>query len=106
MIRSAVLLLTLSLFGLFAGCGEQEKPQQDLAVSDPLVKRQPVPDSGLKIAAWNLQWFPGKAPGGLAAEDYSKHISAVISELKSIPVQEPRCGARVQGAGCKGGGRD
>ena len=82
--RITTLSLTLVLVTLFAGCAEQEKPQQDAALPDAVVQEPTVPGSGLKIAAWNLQWFPGKAPGGLAAEDYSKHISAVISELKII----------------------
>ena len=73
MTRRALLILILALCSLFAGCGEQEQPQQDSAVQD----------SGLRIAAWNLQWFPGKTPSG-TPEEQAEHVSAVISELKAI----------------------
>jgi len=44
--KRATLALIAGLCALFAGCGEQEKPQQDAAVQKPA-----VPDSGLRIAA-------------------------------------------------------
>ena len=69
MVTRVTLALIAGLCALFAGCGQQEKPQEGSALQNQTVPHSPVPDSGLRIAAWNLQWFPGKAPGGLAAED-------------------------------------
>ncbi|MFP6875077.1 MAG: leucine-rich repeat domain-containing protein [Verrucomicrobiales bacterium] len=48
MTRRVTLTLILALCALFAGCGEQGKPAPKPAVRA----------GGLKIAAWNLQWFP------------------------------------------------
>ena len=79
--RITTLFLTLVLTILFAGCGEQEKPQQVAALPEAVVQEPALQDSGLKIAAWNLQWFPGKTPSGEAAEERGNHISAVISEV-------------------------
>jgi len=79
MVNRVTLALIAGLCALFAGCGEQEKPQQDSAVQKPA-----VPDSGLRITAWNLQWFPGKTPSGGSAAEQTAHVSAVISELKAI----------------------
>ncbi len=84
MTRRAALTLILALCALFAGCGEQEKPQQDAALPDAAAQNSAVPDSGLRIAAWNLQWFPGKTPSGGTAAEQAAHVSAVISELKAI----------------------
>ena len=84
MVRRVTLALILALCALFAGCGEQEKPQQDAALQNQAVYYSSVPDSGLRITAWNLQWFPGKTPSGGTAEEQATHVSAVISELKVI----------------------
>jgi endonuclease/exonuclease/phosphatase family metal-dependent hydrolase len=84
MTRRAALTLILALCALFAGCGEQEKPQQDAALPDAAAQNSAVPDSGLRIAAGNLQWFPGKTPSGGTAAEQAAHVSAVISELKAI----------------------
>ena len=84
MVKRVTLALIAGLCVLFAGCAEQEKPQQDAALPDAVVQEPAVQDSGLKIAAWNLQWFPGKTPSGEAATERTTHISAVISELKAI----------------------
>ena len=70
MTRRVTLTLILALCGLFTGCGEKGKPAAD--------------SSGLKITAWNLQWFPGKTPSGGSAAEQTAHVSAVISELKAI----------------------
>ena len=82
--RITTLFLTLALTILFAGCAEQENPQQVVALPDAVVQEPAVQDAGLKIAAWNLQWFPGKTPSGEAATERTTHISAVIAELKAI----------------------
>ena len=74
MTRRVTLTLILALCGLFTGCGEKGKPAQESAADS----------SGLKITAWNLQWFPGKTPSGGSAEEQAAHVSAVISELKVI----------------------
>ena len=84
MVKRVTLALIACLCVLFAGCGEQEKPQQEVALPDAVVQEPAVQDSGLRIAAWNLQWFPGKTPSGEAATERTTHISAVISELKAI----------------------
>ena len=84
MVKRVTLALIAGLCALFAGCGEQEKPQQVVALPNAVVQEPAVQDSGLKIAAWNLQWFPGKTPSGEAATERTTHISAVISELKVI----------------------
>ena len=78
MVKHVTLALIAGLCALFAGCGEQEKPQQNSAAQNSA-----VPDSGLKITAWNLQWFPGKTPSGGTAAEQAAHVSAVISELKA-----------------------
>ncbi len=84
MVRRVSLALIAGLCALFAGCGEQEKPQQDAALPDAVVQKPAGLDSGLRIAAWNLQWFPGKTPSGGSAEEQAAHAFAVISELKAI----------------------
>ena len=84
MTRRVTLALILALGALFVGCVEQEKPQQDAALQNQAVYYSSVPDSGLRITAWNLQWFPGKTPSGGSAEEQAAHVSAVISELKVI----------------------
>ena len=84
MVRRVTLALIAGLCALFAGCGEQEKSQQDAALQNQAVYYSSVPDSGLRITAWNLQWFPGKTPSGGSAEEQAAHVSAVISELKAI----------------------
>jgi len=66
--------LILALCALFVGCGEKGKPASESAAES----------SGLRITAWNLQWFPGKTPSGGSAEEQAAHVSAVISELKAI----------------------
>ena len=81
MVKRGTLAVIAGLCVLFTGCGEQEK-QQDAALPDAAVQ-----DSGLKIAAWNLQWFPGKTPSGGSAEEQTAHVSAVISELKAIDAE-------------------
>ena len=84
MVKRLTLALIAGLCALFAGCGEQEKPQQKVTLPVAVVQEPAVQDSGLRIAAWNLQWFPGKTPSGEAATERTTHISAVISELKVI----------------------
>jgi hypothetical protein len=74
MTRRVTLALILALCALFAGCGGRGKP----------APKPPAQVSGLKITAWNLQWFPGKTPSGGTAEEQAAHVSAVISELKAI----------------------
>ncbi len=49
--KRAILALIAGLCALFAGCGEQEKPQQDAALPDAAAQNSAVPDSGLRIAA-------------------------------------------------------
>ncbi len=49
--KRATLALIAGLCALFAGCGEQEKPQQDAVLPDSVVQKPAVPDSGLRIAA-------------------------------------------------------
>ena len=71
--------LILALCALFAGCGEKGKPASESAAES----------SGLKITAWNLQWFPGKTPSGGTAAEQAAHVSAVIPELKAIDA--PTC---------------
>ena len=83
MVRRVTLVLIAGLCALFAGCGEQEKPQQDAVLPDAGVQEPAVQDSGLRIAAWNLQWFPGKTPSGGSAAEQAAHVSAVISEPKA-----------------------
>ena len=73
MVSRVTLALIAGLCVLFAGWGEQEKPQQNSAVQD----------SGLRITAWNLQWFPGKTPSGGSAAEQAAHVVAVISEPKA-----------------------
>ena len=51
MTRRVTLALILALCALFAGCGEQEKPQENSAIPDAVVQKPAVPDSGLRIAA-------------------------------------------------------
>jgi hypothetical protein len=51
--------LILALCALFVGCGEKGKPASESAAES----------SGLRITAWNLQWFPGKTPSGGTAEE-------------------------------------
>ena len=87
MVKRVTLALIAGLCALFAGCGEQGQPQQDAALPDAVVQNSAVQDSGLKIAAWNLQWFPGKTPSGGSAEEQAAHVSAVISELKAQRVE-------------------
>ena len=84
MVKRVTLALIAGLCALFVGCGQQEKPQEGSALQNQAVPHSPIPDSGVRIAAWNLQWFPGKTPNGGAAEERGNHISAVISELKAI----------------------
>ena len=84
MVRRVTLALIAGLCALFAGCGEKGKPQENSAVPDSVVQKPAVSDSGLRITAWNLQWFPGKTPSGGSAEEQAAHVSAVISELKVI----------------------
>jgi endonuclease/exonuclease/phosphatase family metal-dependent hydrolase len=74
MTRRVTLTLILALGALFAGCGEKGKPGSKSAAES----------SGLKITAWNLQWFPGKTPSGGTPAENAAHIAAVISELKAI----------------------
>ncbi|MAK33314.1 MAG: hypothetical protein CL386_04950, partial [Acidiferrobacter sp.] len=102
MVRRVSLALIAGLCALLAGCGEQEKPQQDAALPDAAVQNSAVQDSGLRIAAWNLQWFPGKTPSGGSAAEQAAHALAVISELKAIDadivlLQEIRDPAALQG---------
>ena len=66
--------LILALCALFAGCGEQGKPASESAAES----------SGLKVTAWNLQWFPGKTPSGGTPAENAAHIAAVVSGLKAI----------------------
>jgi len=61
MVVRVSLGLIAGLCALFVGCEEQEKPQQDSALQNRTVPHSPVPDSGLKIAARNLQCFPGNS---------------------------------------------
>ena len=79
MVKRVTVALIAGLCALFAGCGEQEQSQQDAALPDSVVQKPAVSDSGLKITAWNLQWFPGKTPSGGTAAEQSAHVSAVIS---------------------------
>jgi hypothetical protein len=74
MTRRVTLTLILALGALFTGCGEKGKPASE---SGP-------ESSGLKITAWNLQWFPGKTPRGGTPEENAVHIAAVVSGLKAI----------------------
>jgi len=74
MTRRVTLTLLLALCALFAGCDDKGKPASESAAES----------SGLKITAWNLQWFPGKTPSGGTAAEQAAHVSAVISELKAI----------------------
>ena len=83
MVKRVTLVLIAGLCALFAGCGEQEKPQQDAALPDAAAQNSAVQDSGLKVTAWNLQWFPGKTPSGGSAAEQAAHVSAVISEPKA-----------------------
>ena len=48
MTRRVTLTLLLALGALFSGCGEKGKPASESAAES----------SGLKVTAWNLQWFP------------------------------------------------
>ena len=84
MVKRVTLALIAGLCALFAGCGEQEKPQQEAALPASAAQNSAVQDSGLRITACNLQWFPGKTPSGGSAEEQAAHVSAVISELKAI----------------------
>ena len=84
MVKRVSLALIAGLCALFAGCGEQEKQQQDAAFPDAVVQKSAVPDSGLKVTAWNLQWFPGKTPSGGTPAENAAHIAAVVSGLKAI----------------------
>ena len=38
----------------------------------------------IKVATWNLQWFPGKKPGGGDPKTISDHLNAVKAELEKI----------------------
>ena len=38
----------------------------------------------IKVATWNLQWFPGKKPGGGDPQTISDHLNAVKAELAKI----------------------
>tara|TARA_B100000809_G_scaffold207130_1_gene209376 strand:+ start:209 stop:544 length:336 start_codon:yes stop_codon:yes gene_type:complete len=72
--RRITLTLILALGALFAGCVERGKPAQEPAADS----------SGLRITAWNLQWFPGKTPSGGTPAENAAHIAAVVSGLKEI----------------------
>ena len=61
MVVRVSLALIANLCGLFLRCERQEKPQQDSALQIQTVLEFPVPDSWLRIAAWNLQWFLGNS---------------------------------------------
>ena len=61
MVVRVSLGLIAGLCALFVGFEEQEKPQQDWALQNRTVPHSPVPDSGLRIAARNLQCFPGNS---------------------------------------------
>ena len=74
MTRRVTLTLLLALGALFTGCGEKGKPASYSAAES----------SGLKITAWNLQWFPGKTPKGGTPAENAAHIAAVVSGLKAI----------------------
>ena len=74
MTRRVTLTLILALGALFVGCVERGKPAQEPAADS----------SGLRITAWNLQWFPGKTPSGGSGLEQAVHVAAVISELKAI----------------------
>jgi hypothetical protein len=76
MTRRVTLTLLLALGALLTDCGDKGKPASESAAES----------SGLKITAWNLQWFPGKTPKGETPEENAAHIAAVVSELKEIDV--------------------
>lgn len=70
--RRFFLSLCIAFSALFASCKEKTP-------STPKEASQ-----GLKIASWNLQWFPGKTPDGGTPEEQEAHIKAVVRELKII----------------------
>ena len=70
--RRFFLSLCVALSALFTSCKEK-------ANSTPKEASQ-----SLKIAAWNLQWFPGKIPDGGTPEEQEAHVKAVVNELKVI----------------------
>lgn len=70
--RRFFLSLCIAFSVLFTGCKEKT-PYAPKEASE-----------GLKIASWNLQWFPGKTPDGGTPEEQEAHIKAVVKELKAI----------------------
>lgn len=68
------LILTV-ISALLIGCSE-EKPTSSPESNNHL--------EGIRIASWNLQWFPGKTPSGGSTGEEQGHIKAVINELKII----------------------
>ena len=62
MTKRAAHALILALCALFAGCGDESRE---------IETKRGVEPSGLKITAWNLQWFPGKTPSGGSADQSS-----------------------------------
>ena len=51
MVNRVTLALIAGLCAIFAGCGKQEKPQQDEALPASAAQNSAVQDSGLRIAA-------------------------------------------------------
>ena len=74
-----VRLLLAAACVLLTSCGKENGD----GVREVEAKREAEPFH-LKIAAWNLQWFPGKTPKGGTPEENAAHIAAVVSGLKAI----------------------
>lgn len=69
---------TLCILALLFGCRNSDKGD---AVE---VENHSTSSKVIRVASWNLQWFPGKSSRGGSSEGESKHINAVIDELKAI----------------------
>lgn len=87
---------TLCVLALLFGCRNSEKGDAVDVVNDSTaleivndstaaeVVNHSASSKVLRIASWNLQWFPGKTSGGGSSAEESKHVNAVIDELKAI----------------------
>ena len=67
--RSFIVSLAVSLLALLGAC------------SRPSLK--PAPEGHLRVASWNLEWFPGRVPDATPAQQ-EDHMAAAKAALKKI----------------------
>lgn len=78
--------LTLCVLAALFGCRNSDKEGNRDVGDHPTssVNHDSASSEVLRVASWNLHWFPGKSSGGGSPEEERGHINAVIEELKAI----------------------